>query len=195
MTITSTQHPRRKFSVTEPTQLAGVKLVAFEPHADGRGENLQLWCREEFREATGLDLEFVQDHVSVSHKGVLRGIHVEPRAYRYLTCLAGRVFVAVCDLRQGQSSYLHWAGFFLQTQPRRQLLVPPMCGIGALVLEDDTLLHYKWSEPYDLGRQWTVGWDDPRFDITWPPFTGQPILSERDSKAQTRVHREEEGVV
>lgn len=176
----------RDYSVTEPTHIAGLKWVSAEPFRDERGLNMLLWNEAEFVRATGLfELTFVEDSVSTSHAGVLRGVHIEPKAWRLVTCLAGHAFLAVVDYRNWSPTYLEHAVFGLRPAPLRQLMVPPMFGLGALALEGGTILHYKWTVPCDPARQLTYRYDDPRFGIAWPlDGLGAPILSARDQGAR-----------
>lgn len=160
------------------TQLHGVHLLKpctiFE---DIRGVYVELFNKQLFKNA-GIDVEFVQDDISVSSKHVLRGIHGDPVTTKLISCLSGRFYLVVVNNDQESSEYRQWQSFVLSDTNKLQVLVPPKFGIGHLVLTECAIFHYKQSTYYNRENQFTLIWDDPTFNIWWP--VTQPILSRRD---------------
>jgi len=160
------------------TQLQGVYLL--KPHTifeDFRGIYVELFNKELFENA-GIDVEFVQDDISVSSKHVLRGIHGDPVTTKLISCLSGRFYLVVVNNDQESSEYRQWQSFVLSDSNKLQVLVPPKFGLGHLVLTDCAIFHYKQSTYYNRENQFTLKWNDPTFNIWWP--VTQPILSKRD---------------
>jgi len=123
-------------------------------------------------------VKFVEDDVSVSNKGVLRGIHGDDKTWKLITCLKGRfLLIVVCNdggKYQGDTDY-----FTLSDSNNTQVLVPPKHGNGHLAMED-CIFHYKQSEYYGDNKQFTLRWDD----YWWPKI---PILSRRDSDVPNQL--------
>lgn len=161
-----------------PARLAGVRLLQpttrFE---DFRGEYVEIY-NQELARAAGIDVEFVQDDISVSTRDVLRGIHGDQSTWKLISCLHGRFYLVVIDNDPASPQYRQWEGFTLSDRNRLQVLVPPRFGNGHLVLSDQAIFHYKQSTYYDRAGQFTLAWDDPELGIWWP--TRAPIVSQRD---------------
>jgi len=160
------------------TQLQGVHLLKpltiFE---DFRGIYVELFNKQLFKNA-GIDVEFVQDDISVSSKHVLRGIHGDPVTTKLISCLSGRFYLVVVNNDQESPEYRQWQSFVLSDSNKLQVIVPPKFGIGHLVLSESAIFHYKQSTYYNREDQFTLIWDDPTFNFWWP--VTQPILSRRD---------------
>jgi len=163
----------------ETTRLDGVLLIrpptVFE---DFRGTYVETYHRDLYREE-GVEVEFVQDDISVSSRGVLRGIHGDRTTWKLISCLYGRFYLVVVNWDRESSQFGRWEAFTLSDANRLQVLVPPKFGNGHLVLSDQAIFHYKQSSYYDRGSQFTLLWDDPRLGIWWPTRT--PVLSRRDA--------------
>ena len=172
----------------EKTKLEDVVLIKPDVFEDHRGEYVETYNNEKY----GLDIDFVADCISVSHKRVLRGIHGDDKTWKLIDCLYGRIYLVIvnCDRYYIDSVTGHdytdtfgkWESFTLSDKNRHQVLVPPKHGVAHLVLSKTAIFHYKQSEYYnpDVLKQFTYRYDDPRFNIWWPNIT--PILSERDEK-------------
>ena len=160
------------------TKLHGVSLI--KPHTifeDFRGSYVELYNRSLY-EAQGIDVEFVQDDISVSSRHVLRGIHGDNETWKLISCLQGRFYLVVVNWNEASPQYSEWDSFVLSEQNRLQVLVPPKFGNGHLVLSDQAIFHYKQSTYYDRASQFTILWNDPNLNIWWP--VKAPILSQRD---------------
>jgi dTDP-4-dehydrorhamnose 3,5-epimerase len=152
-----------------------VKIFQPDSFEDYRGELYTLFKQEEH------ELVFNHDKVSVSKQNVLRGLHGDSKAWKLITCLAGEIYLVVVDNRPSSDTYLTWDSIILTGKNRKQVLVPPMFANGHLVLSSEATFFYKWSYPGeypDVKDQFTLKWNDPRINITWP--ISNPILSERD---------------
>ena len=139
-----------------------------QPFKDHRGSYTEIWNKDVY----GMK-EWAEQDISVSKKDVLRGIHVDNKANKMVTCLYGMVFVAIVD------PLTHIYQAFTIKDAEEVLYVSAGLGIGHLVLSDEAIWFYNQSERYDPKRQTTIKWNDPLYDIPWP--IKNPILSERDS--------------
>jgi len=159
------------------TKLNRVLTVKPEIFRDFRGENLELYNFKLYKQK-GVKINFVQDNISVSRKNVLRGIHGDKKTYKLVTCLYGEIYLVVINCDQDSKDFGKWVSFNLSDKNRLQVLVPPKFGNAHLVLSDQAVFYYKWSEYYKPYGQFTYKWNDPRFNVKWP--IKNPILSERD---------------
>lgn len=159
-----------------------IKPVSFY---DFRGEYLETFNKEKYKftDNKGQPVIFVEDDISVSKKGVLRGLHGDEKTWKLIQCLWGEIFVAVADMRKDSPTYLHWDTFSVSDKNRFQILIPAGCANGHLCLSEKCIFSYKQSQYYSgMGNQFTVRWDDPKLKIPWP--VKEPILSVRDSEAK-----------
>ena len=166
-------------------ELAG--LVVFEPRAfsDDRGFFFESFNDRVFREATGFTGQFVQDNQSVSHKGVVRGLHYQlaPHAQgKLVRVVSGSAFDVAVDIRQGSPTFGKWAGVELSAANRRQLWIPSGFAHGFLALEDDTQFLYKTTDFWHAPSERSIRWDDPEIGIAWP-LKVAPVLSGKDASA------------
>ena len=170
--------------VVRTTRLDGVRVLepttSFE---DFRGEYVEIYNRA-LALAAGIDVDFVQDDISISTQHVLRGIHGDDSTWKLISCLQGRFYLVVVNHDASSPQYLQWEGFTLSERNRLQVLVPPNFGNGHLVLSEQAIFHYKQSTYYDRARQFTLAWDDPALGIWWP--VREPIVSQRDQGVGTR---------
>lgn len=166
-------------------EIAG--LHVFEPRvfADERGAFFESFNATRFREATGLDVEFVQDNHSTSRKGVVRGLHyqLEPHAQgKLVRVVCGAAFDVAVDIRPGSPTFGKWAGVELSAGNRRQFWIPAGFAHGFLALEDDTQFLYKTTDFWNAASERAIRWNDPEIGIAWP-LTTPPILSDKDAAA------------
>ena len=159
------------------TKLDGVLLIKPDIYEDFRGINMELHNDAVFRKH-GINITFIQDNISVSSKGVLRGIHGDNYTWKLLSCLSGRVYFVVVNCNANAPDFGKWESFILSDTNRHQVLVPPLYGNAHLALSDSITMHYKLSAHYNLEDQFTYRWDDKRFNIWWS--IKHPLLSDRD---------------
>lgn len=161
-------------------------LMLFEPKvfADDRGAFFESFNDRAFREATGFAAPFVQDNHSVSHKGVLRGLHSQRHPHeqgKLVRVVAGAVFDVAVDIRVGSPKFGRWAGVELSAANRRQFWIPPGFAHGFLALEEGTEFVYKVTDYWDRESERTIRWNDPAIGIDWPLGGREPILSAKDA--------------
>ena len=162
--------------------ITGLLRIEREFFSDARGRFLTLHVVGELDPWTEKPLRFDEDNVSISHRGVLRGLHGDDITWKLVQCIAGKVFLAVADLREGSPTYKKTFYITLDGEKHEQILIPPGCVNGHQCLGEQSLFVYKQSVRYSgAGRQMTVRWDDPQLNIPWP--MPQPILSDRDAEA------------
>jgi dTDP-4-dehydrorhamnose 3,5-epimerase len=158
-------------------------LLVIEPKVfgDSRGFFLETYNQRRYQDA-GLRAAFVQDNLSFSRQGILRGLHFQnPNSQgKLLQVLQGEVFDVAVDLRRNQPTLGRWHGLVLSSENKRQFYVPPGFAHGFLVLSETALFSYKCTELYSPKDEMTLRWDDPVLAITWP--NKQPLLSEKDAK-------------
>ena len=161
------------------TALPGVLRLEPRLFDDARGRFYESWNRARYRDA-GLDIDFVQDNVSVSRRGVLRGLHFQqpqPQG-KLVSVLAGEVWDVVVDVRAHSPTFGRWAGFTLSAEGAHQLWVPRGYAHGFVVTSESAVVAYKCDAPYAPGSEHTLLWNDPAVGIAWP--IDAPALSEKD---------------
>lgn len=148
-------------------------------HPDERGEFFELWRKTSYLDA-GIPGDFVQDNVSRSHKGVIRGLHMQfpIQQGKLVSVLHGSIFDVAIDARRGSPRFGSWTGRILQPNPPVQLWIPPGFLHGFQALENDCVVSYKVSGAYDPPSELTVRWDDRSIGIDWP--LGEAIVSPKD---------------
>lgn len=162
----------------ESTSLKGVYLVSPSVHEDKRGNFYETYNQAEYQ-AAGLKAYFVQDDISVSIKGVLKGMHGDAGTYKLVQCVYGEVYAVILNCDEKSSDFGKWQSFILSAKNKYQLYIPPMYGNGYCVISDVAVYSYKQSTYYGDYRQFTYKWNDPRFGIQWP--MENVIMSERDA--------------
>lgn len=171
----------------QATRLEIDGLMVFEPRVfeDARGAFFESFNLTRFREATGLDVDFVQDNHSISHKNVLRGLHYQIAPYeqgKLVRVIKGAAWDVAVDIREGSPSFGKWASVELSAQNRKQFWIPPGFAHGFLALEDGTEFLYKTTAYWHAQSERTIRWDDPIVRVTWP-LKGPPMLSGKDTVA------------
>ena len=168
----------------ESLPIEGARLILAQAFSDERGYFKEAYSRSRYALA-GFHEEFVQDNVSLSVRGALRGLHADPRMAKLVQVLAGSAFDVIADLRRESPTYRRWHAVTLAAEAHTQLYIPAGCLHGFLALEDDTLLSYKQSAEYDPASEFGVAWNDPDLAIDWPLGDAQPLLSAKDAANPT----------
>jgi dTDP-4-dehydrorhamnose 3,5-epimerase len=165
----------------EETPLPGVLVIEPQVFGDDRGFFLEAWNAERYG-AAGFP-GFVQDNLSRSARGVLRGLHYqEPDAQgKLVQVLDGEVFDVAVDIRAGSPTFGAWHGVTLSAANHRQFYVPPGFAHGFLVTSETALFAYKCTAPYRPQYDHGIRWDDPDIGIAWP--VTNPTLSGKDRDA------------
>lgn len=157
-------------------------LIVVEPRSfgDARGFFLETYHANRYAEL-GVAAEFVQDNLSFSPRGVLRGLHFQlPRLQaKLVSVFAGEVLDVALDIRRGSASFGRWAAVRLDGESRRQLFVPRGFAHGFCVLSETAYFSYKCDDYYAPADERCIAWDDPDLGIRWP--LSAPTLSAKDS--------------
>ncbi len=162
------------------TPLMDVLLIEPGIFRDVRGRFAETWNAKRYEES-GIPAKFVQENVSFSHLGVLRGLHFQqpfPQA-KLVQVLVGAVFDVAVDLRKGSPTFGKWWGTELSGENGRQLFIPAGFAHGFLITQENTVFHYQCSEYYHPEAEHTILWNDPDLAIHWP--NDKPILSSKDA--------------
>jgi len=167
----------------EPTEIDAVQIVRTGRFDDHRGYFSESYSREMWSRA-GFEEEFVQDNLSKSCRGTLRGMHyqIEPDGMgKLVRCVQGSIFDVAVDLRQGSPSYGRWVGRELSGENGLSLWVPVGFAHGFVALEDETLVHYKCTSIHAPDSERALHYADPDVGIEWP--LAPSVISEKDEAA------------
>jgi len=166
------------------SEVPDVMLIEPKVFGDARGFFFESYNERVFREATGVDVKFVQDNHSRSGRNVLRGLHYQIRHAqgKLLRVILGEVFDVAVDLRRSSKTFGKWVGFTLSAENKRIAWVPPGFAHGFLVTSDCAEFLYKATDYYAPEHERTLRWNDPALSIRWP-ISGEPILSRKDRDA------------
>jgi dTDP-4-dehydrorhamnose 3,5-epimerase len=162
-----------------PSKLDGVLLIEPKVIGDQRGFFMESWRLDAYKQI-GVSGPFVQDNVSRSARGVLRGLHYQqphPQG-KLVGVLSGEVYDVVVDLRVDSPTFRHWQGYRISADNHKQLWIPAGFAHGYQVLSDDAVFAYKCTDYYRQECEVTLRWDDPVLGIDWP--LAEPIVSEKD---------------
>ena len=163
------------------TEIPDLMIVEPKVFGDARGFFLETWNSERYAKM-GIAHSFVQDNVSLSAKGVLRGLHLQsPNSQGKLVyVLEGEVFDVAVDLRKGSPTFGKSYGLVLSSENKRQFFVPPGFAHGFCVTSETALFAYKCTSLYSPADEICLLWNDAALEIKWP--NTQPVLSEKDKK-------------
>ncbi|MBL0282567.1 MAG: dTDP-4-dehydrorhamnose 3,5-epimerase [Zoogloea sp.] len=164
------------------TAIPGLLILEPKVFGDARGFFMESYNAKAFQDATGLDVNFVQDNHSRSGKGVLRGLHyqIEQAQGKLVRVTRGSVFDAVVDLRKSSPTFGQWAGVELSEENSRQLWIPPGFAHGFLVTSDSADFLYKTTDYYAPQFERSLAWNDPTVGVEWPLAGTAPLLSAKD---------------
>ena len=167
-----------------PLSIDGAWAVTPQQYGDQRGQFLEWFRADRLAELAGHRFQTAQANLSVSARGVIRGIHfadVPPGQAKYVACVRGAVLDVVVDLRRGSPGFGHWEAVRLDDTDRRAVFLAEGLGHGVCALTDDATLAYLCSTVYQPAVEHTVHPLDPELAIDWP--VADPVLSERDAAA------------
>jgi len=164
------------------TALDGVVIIEPQRFEDERGFLMETYHRRRYADI-GISPDFVQDNLSRSAKGILRGLHYQlPHSQgKLVQVLRGAVFDVAVDIRRGSPNFGKWTGIELSEENRCQLWVPPGFAHGFVSLMDDTDFIYKCTDTYAPEAECAIRWNDPKIGIAWP--ISEPSLSNKDAVA------------
>ncbi len=168
--------------IVSTTELPGVLLIEPKVFGDDRGFFVETFQTNRYAEA-GITGPFVQDNLSFSRYGTLRGLHFQnPRPQGKLVfVLSGAVFDVVVDIRADSPTFGAWFGAELSADNKRQIWVPAGLAHGFCVTSESAMLVYKCTDLYAPESEFSVRWDDPEIGIEWP--VNEPTVSAKDAAA------------
>lgn len=164
------------------TSIESVLILEPRVFSDGRGQFLETWSRQRYIDA-GIEDEFVQDNVSYSVKGTLRGLHFQnPDGQgKLVQALEGQVFDVAVDIKKGSPTFGKYVSTILSKDNHKQMYIPPGFAHGFCVLSDYAMFSYKCTDYYNKSSEGSVLWNDPDIAIDWP--IKEPLLSDKDAQA------------
>lgn len=172
------------FTVT-PTALPEVLVLEPRVFGDARGFFYESFNARDFAQATGLQVDFVQDNHSKSARGVLRGMHyqITHAQGKLVRVVQGAAFDVAVDIRRGSPTFGQWVGVELNADNKRQLWIPEGFAHGFLALQDETHFLYKTTALYAKDSERSVLWSDPAIGIEWPAGQLMLRLAPKDEQA------------
>jgi dTDP-4-dehydrorhamnose 3,5-epimerase len=167
-----------------PLAFEGAYEITPEIRGDGRGVFMEWFRYDHLAAEIGHPFQLQQANISVSAKGVVRGIHyadVPPGQAKYVTCVAGAVLDVVVDIRVGSPTFGQWEGVRLDDEERRAVYLAEGLGHGFCALTETATVTYLCSTTYRPGAEHGIDPLDPALGITWP--ADAPVLSGKDAEA------------
>ena len=170
------------YTVT-PTRIPDVLILEPKVFGDSRGFFFESFNQQDFKQVTGLDVNFVQDNHSKSTQGVLRGLHyqIQHPQGKLVRVTQGAVFDVAVDLRRSSANFGKWVGIELSEDNKRQLWVPPGFAHGFLTLSDTAEFLYKTTDYWSPEHERAIKWDDASLNIPWPLHGLLPTLAAKDA--------------
>jgi dTDP-4-dehydrorhamnose 3,5-epimerase len=166
----------------ERLEIPEVVLIEARRFGDPRGFFMETFQASAFA-AQSIPATFVQDNLSHSKRGVLRGLHYQnpPKAQgKLVMVLRGRIFDVAVDIRLGSATFGQWIGLELTADSAQMVYIPVGFAHGFCVLSDEADVLYKVTEEYAPELDRGILWNDPEIGIRWPIAT--PILSAKDAQ-------------
>ncbi len=165
-----------------PTKIPDVLIIEPKIFGDERGFFFESFNKKKFEEASGVDVDFVQDNHSKSVKSVLRGLHyqIQQSQGKLVRVSSGEVFDVAVDLRKSSSTLGQWVGVNLSAENKRQLWVPKGFAHGFIVLSDTADFLYKATDYYAPEFERCIRWDDQDLAIDWQ-CSDKPLVSVKDA--------------
>ncbi len=166
-----------------PTRIPDVVVIDPDVHEDDRGMFMETWHANLFDQA-GIAARFVQDNLTISLQGTLRGLHyqIKQPQGKLIRVVVGEAFDVAVDLRQSSATFGQWVGETLSAANRRSIWIPPGFAHGFLVTGESAEFIYRCTDYYSRQNERTLRWDDADVAIDWPlSDTDQPVLSAKDS--------------
>ncbi|RNC85705.1 MAG: dTDP-4-dehydrorhamnose 3,5-epimerase [Balneola sp.] len=158
-----------------------VKIIEPQVYEDDRGYFLESFRKQVLLEH-GIEMNFVQDNISKSYKGTVRGLHyqLEKPQGKLVQCIKGEVLDVAVDVRRASKTFGNYVAVKISEKNHRQIYIPEGFAHGFSVLSDEAIVHYKCTDYYDKDSERGIRWDDPLIRINWD--ISRPILSDKDRR-------------
>lgn len=167
------------------TEIDGVLILEPKVFGDSRGYFFESFNAKDFKEATGLDVNFVQDNESMSSYGVMRGLHFQLPPHtqaKLLRCVRGKVLDVAVDIRKGSPTYGKHVAVELSEDNHRQFFIPKGFAHGFSVLSETAVFQYKCDDFYAPQADGGISILDDSLGIDWKIPVDKALLSEKDKK-------------
>ena len=173
--------------IVTPTDLPDVLMLQPKVLGDARGFFVESFNARDFTNATGLEVEFVQDNHTMSSQGVLRGLHyqIQHAQGKLVRVVRGEVFDVAVDLRKSSANFGRWTGRILSEKNALQIWIPPGFAHGFLSLSESAEFLYKTTDYWYPEHERSLLWNDPDLGIKWPLPAGfqEPTVAAKDMAA------------
>ena len=166
-----------------PCPIEGLLLYEAKKFGDQRGYFFESYRQDRFQSWVDTPMSFVQDNVSKSNRGTLRGLHFQAPPYaqaKLVHVVEGEVFDVAVDLRKNSPTYGQWHGVHLSAENARHFYIPRGFAHGFLVLSETAIFSYKCDHYYHKESEGGILWNDSKLSISWPAIEGDIELSEKD---------------
>ncbi|MCB0802507.1 MAG: dTDP-4-dehydrorhamnose 3,5-epimerase [Flavobacteriales bacterium] len=170
--------------IFEETHIAGLIIIKPRVFEDSRGFFFESYNKESYAKL-GLKVEFIQDNLSKSQKGVVRGLHFQKPPFeqgKLVQVIRGSVIDVAVDIRKNSKTYGQYIAIELSEQNKTQFYIPPGFAHGFSTLEDNTIFSYKCTNVYNKESEDSIFWNDNTLKIDWG--VKNPIISEKDKLAK-----------
>jgi len=170
---------------TEALKLKGAFMIRPLRFDDERGSFFKLYTKE-ILSKFNVKPFFNEEYLSISKKGVLRGLHFQKGEFsqaKLIHCIRGEVYEVIVDLRKSSPTFSKWQGIRISEKNRACLYVPRGFAYGFLALQDDSYVMYKADNDYKPESEGGIIWNDPSLKIDWG--ISNPILSDKDKALKT----------
>jgi dTDP-4-dehydrorhamnose 3,5-epimerase len=174
-----------------PTAIPDVLILEPKVFGDDRGFFYESFNQKAFQEATGLNVDFVQDNHSKSAKNVLRGLHyqIQQPQGKLVRVVQGEVFDVAVDIRKSSSTFGKWVGEILSAENKRMIWVPAGFAHGFVVISETAEFLYKTTDYWAPAFERSIAWNDPTIGIQWP-MKASPVLSAKDQQGKPLAEAE-----
>jgi len=165
------------------TDIEGCYVITYDTYVDERGYFAVPYNKDILNQNVGYDVEFVQDNMSYSHLGTIRGLHFQTGEYeqaKLVTCTSGRVLDVIVDIRKNSPSYGKVVEIELISMSNKQVFIPRGCAHGFSTLSDNTIFQYKVDNPYNKESEGGIIYNDPTLNIDWRVSKYFERISEKD---------------
>ena len=160
-------------------------MIEPKVHGDHRGYFMETFRHDQFEQAIGYKVNFIQDNESKSSKGVLRGLHFQLAPFaqsKLVRVIEGAVLDVAVDIRKGSSTYGQHVAVELSDENKKQMFVPRGFAHGFVVLTDTATFSYKVDNYYSPECDRGLAFDDPKLNIDWQLKQSELLLSDKDTR-------------
>ncbi len=188
----------KEFLKTQSGQsMEGPLVIKSDFFEDQRGLFYESWNSKIFNDLVLEKVNFVQDNISFSKKGVLRGLHYQVSPFsqgKLVRCIKGKIFDVIVDLRTSSRTFLSWSSILLSDKNCKYIWIPGGFAHGFLTISDEAIVKYKVNNYWNKYYERSLIWNDSDIKIRWPirDFDiKMPFLSEKDASAKTFIQAKE----